>query len=193
MGWWLAPLRTWLPRYLGADTDPEYLDAVGTAFLVSAVARIYEPGCQADHMLVFSGGQGIGKTRATQILGWPWTTDSVPDLHSKDSAIHLQGVWLVEMAELAALRKSEIESTKAFISRRVDRFRPPYGKRTVEIPRQCVFVGTTNEATYLKDPTGNRRFWPVQIANVDFATLEKGRDKLWAEAVELYRQGAPGT
>jgi predicted P-loop ATPase len=182
-------LYGWLQRYLKADGDADYLAAVGTAFLVSAVARIFEPGCQADHVLVLEGEQGVGKTRTLQTLGYPWTTDSLPDLHSKDAAVQLHGVWLCELAELAALRRSEIEATKAFISRRVDRYRPPYGRHAIEVPRQCVFIATTNEMTYLLDPTGNRRFWPVRIQAAGIDTLANDRDKLWAEAVELYRQG----
>ena len=184
-------IRTWLNQYLGAEACRTYLEAVGQAFLVSAVARILEPGCQADHVLVLEGKQGVGKTRTLQILGDPWTTDSLPDLHSKDAAVQLHGVWLVELAELAALRRSEIEATKAFITRRVDRFRPPYGRHAIEVPRQCVFIATTNEATYLRDPTGNRRFWPLRICKADIDALEQDRNMLWAEAVELYRRGTP--
>ena len=186
----VSRLRMWLQHYLGADADPQYLTAIGTAFLISAVARIFEPGCQADHVLVLEGRQGIGKTRTLQTLGDPWTTDSLPDLHSKDAAVQLHGVWLVELAELAALRRSEIEVTKAFITRRVDRYRPHYGRHAIEIPRQCVFVATTNEATYLRDPTGNRRFWPVRVTKTDIDALARDRGKLWGEAVNLYRQGA---
>lgn len=184
-------LNVWLYRYLAAQENRKYLAAIGTAFLISAVARIYEPGCQADHVLVLEGRQGIGKTRTLQLLGNPWTTDSLPDLHSKDAALQLAGVWLVELAELAALRRSEIEAVKGFISRRVDRYRPPYGRHAIDSPRQCVFVATTNEATYLRDPTGNRRYWPVRVQDVDFDALERDRDQLWAEAVELYREGRP--
>ena len=184
-------LRTWLAHYLKADGAAQYLGAVGTAFLISAVARIYKPGCQADYVLVLEGPQGIGKSRMLQTLGFPWTTDALPDLHSKDAAVQLHGVWLVELAELAALRRTEIEATKAFITRRVDRYRPPYGRHAIEVPRQCVFIATTNEATYLRDATGNRRFWPVSIAKADIEALSADRDKLWAEAVELYRQDTP--
>ena len=98
-------------------------------------------------------------------------------------------MWLVELAELAALRRSEIEATKAFITRRVDRYRPHYGRHAIEMPRQCVFVATTNEATYLRDPTGNRRFWPVRVTKTDIDALARDRGKLWGEAVNLYRQG----
>ncbi|WP_405220184.1 VapE domain-containing protein [Lentisalinibacter sediminis] len=184
-------LDHWLADYLSADADSAYLAAVGRAFMVSAVARIYEPGCQADHVLVLEGGQGVGKSRTMQTLGHPWTTDSIPDLHSKDAALQLAGVWLVELAELAALRRSEVEPTKAFITRRVDRYRPPYGKRAIDVPRQCVFIATTNESAYLRDRTGNRRFWPVRANYVELDALAQVRGQLWAEAVHLYRHGEP--
>lgn len=182
-------LQLWLAEYLGAVAPPDYLAAIGTKFLISAVARIMAPGCQADHVLTLEGPQGAGKSRTVQILGAPWTTDGLPDLHSKDAAIHLSAVWLVELAELAALRKSELEGVKAFLTRRVDRYRPPYGRREVAVPRQCVFIATTNEGSYLRDPSGNRRFWPVRCGRIDLAALERDRDQLLAEAMHRYAQG----
>ena len=157
-------LQIWLAEYLDAEGPPDYQAAIGSKFLVSAVARIDKPGCQVDHVLTLEGPQGVGKTETVRVLGEPWTTDGLPDLHSKDAAIHLAGIWFVEIAELAAMRRSEIEATKAFLSRRDDRYRPPYARRSVDVPRQCVFIATTNEGQYLRDPTGNRRFWPVDAA-----------------------------
>ena len=190
--WWdgVQRLRT-LPRtYLQARGNEAYLSAIGERFFISAVARIFKPGCQADHVLVIDGAQGIGKTSAVRILGGKWIADGLPNLHDKDSALHLLGVWLVELAELAAIRRTaDLESTKAFLSRTVDRYRPPYGRRTVEVPRQCVFIATTNEAQYLRDPTGNRRFWPVSCGAIDLAALTRDRDQIWAEAVVLYKRG----
>jgi predicted P-loop ATPase len=186
----VSRLQLWLAEYLNAEGPPDYLAAVGIKFLISAVARIQRPGCQVDHTLVLEGAQGIKKTETVRTLGAPWVTDGLPDLHSKDAAIHLAGVWFVEIAELAAMRRSEIESTKAFLSRREDRYRPPYARRSVDVPRQCVFVATTNEATYLRDPTGNRRFWPVRCGpTIDLDGLARDRDQLWAEAVHRYEQG----
>jgi putative DNA primase/helicase len=183
-------LQLWLAEYLNAQGPPNYLAAIGRKFLVSAVARIQLPGCQVDHVLTLEGPQGIGKTQCVKILGDPWTTDGLPDLHSKDAAIHLSGVWLVEIAELAAMRRSQIESTKAFLSRRDDRYRPPYARRAVDVPRQCCFVATTNEATYLRDPTGHRRFWPVKCGQtINLDGLARDRDQLWAEALHLYQHG----
>ncbi len=184
-----ARLTHWLADYLGADGPPAYLEAIGPAFLVSAVARVMRPGCQADHVLVMEGPQGTGKTSAVRILGRPWIAEGIPDLAHKDAALHLAGVWLVELSELAGMRRSEVEHVKAFLSRNVDRYRPPYGRRTVDEPRQCVFVATTNEAAYLRDPSGNRRFWPVRCTDIDLAALERDRDHLWAEAAERFRAG----
>lgn len=183
-------LHNWLRHYMEAEGPPEYLAAVGTKFLISAVARVMQPGCQADHVMVWESKQGEGKSSAVRILGGEWTTDSLPDLHSTDAALQLAGVWIVELAELAALRRtSEIESTKAFITRRADRYRPPYGRITRDVPRQCVFIASTNESQYLRDPTGNRRFWPVRCGKVDLEALERDRDQLWAEALHLYEAG----
>ena len=185
-------LQTWLFDHLGSTASPQYLAAVGQAFLISAVARIYEPGCQVDHALVFEGVQGIGKSSAFRALGHPWTADSLPDMSSKDAEIQLDGVWLVEVSELSAMRGSSVEQVKQFISRRVGLYRPPYGRHTIEMPRQCVFIATTNESEYLRDTTGNRRFWPVKVGKrVDVAALSEARDQLWAEAVQLYREGEP--
>lgn len=184
-------LTHWLLDYLGAEGPAAYLEAIGPAFLISAVARVRRPGCQADHSLVLEAAQGKGKTSAVRTLGHPWITEGIPDLANKDAALHLAGVWIVELSELAAVRRTDsIEHTKAFLTRNVDRYRPPYGRRTVDIPRQCVFIGTTNAAAYLPDPTGNRRFWPVRCTDIDLPTLERDRDQLWAEAVLQYEAGA---
>lgn len=183
-------LTHWLPDYLGAIGADAYLQAIGPAFLISAVARVMRPGCQADHVLTLEGPQGSGKTSAARALASPWITEGIPDLASKDSALHLAGVWIVEISELAAVRRTDsIEHVKAFLTRSVDRYRPPYGRRTVDIPRQCVFIATTNEAAYLRDPTGNRRFWPVRCGAIDLQGLERDREQLWAEAVTRYRAG----
>lgn len=118
-----------------------------------------------------------------------WFADDMPDIHSKDAAIQLCGKWIIELAELAAVRRAEIEGVKAFLSREVDVFRPPYGRRAVSVPRQCAFIATTNEALYLRDQTGNRRFWPVRCGRIDLDALRAERDQLWAEAVALFHAG----
>jgi predicted P-loop ATPase len=182
-------LTHWLLDYLGADAPADYLEAIGPAFLISAIARVMRPGCQVDHTLVLEMRQGGGKTSAVRILGHPWITEGLPDLASKDAAIHVAGVWIVEISELAAMRRADIEAVKGFLTRTHDRYRPPYARRTVEQPRQCVFIGTTNEAAYLRDRTGNRRFWPVRCTDIDLAALERDRDQLFAEAMQRYQAG----
>lgn len=184
-------LSTWLRTYLTAQGDDKYLSAVGRKFLVSAVARIEKPGCQADHMLVLEGKQGTGKSTVASILASreDWFADSLPDIHNKDASMQVLGRWIIEVSELRAIKGSQIESVKAFISCRVDTFRPPYGRRTEQFPRQCIFIGTTNSTEYLRDRTGNRRFWPVRCGQIDLAALRCDRDQLWAEARHLYNAG----
>ena len=195
---WDSQLRigNWLETYCHAELTSEahraYVATVGFKWLISAVARIYRPGCQVDHMLVLEGPQGVGKTSAFRTLGGEWFSENLPgDLHSKDSAGHVRGRWVIEFSELGQLRRSETETVKTFISRTHERFRPPYGKHEVVYPRQCVFAGTTNHDIYLPDETGGRRFWPVKIGIVDLDNLRRDRDQLWAEAVHFYRNGEP--
>jgi putative DNA primase/helicase len=185
-------LDSWLTVYLDADPScsPAILETIGPKFMISAVARVMDPGCKVDHALVLEGPQGAGKSKAAATLaGEEWFTDGLPrDLGDKDAAMHLQGRLIVELSELSQLKRSEIETVKAFLTRQTDKFRPPYGRAEVEVPRQCVFVGTTNESEYLIDVTGNRRFWPVRCGQIDIAALRRDRDQLWAEAFHRYRQ-----
>ena len=116
----------------------------------------------------------------------------MPDLHSKDAAVQLAGVWIIELAELDSLGRAESSTIKAFMSRQSDRYRPPYGKRAEDAPRQCVFAGSVNLNEYLKDETGGRRFWPVKCGDkFDLAGLERDRDQLWAESMARYGEGSP--
>lgn len=183
-------LDSWLVRFAGAEDTP-YTRAVGRKFLLQMVARVMQPGCKADHTLVLIGPQGAGKSALCRLLaGAAYFTDTLPAITGgKDVMEHLQGVWLAELAELAPSRKSEAEDLKAFLTGTVDRFRVAYGKRTESFPRQNVFVGTTNDDEFLRDPTGGRRFWPVHVGKIDLAGLAAERDQLFAEAVAAYRAG----
>ena len=179
----------WLSRYLGAD-DTEYSRAVGSRWLISAVARILRPGAKADCCLILEGPQGIRKSTALRTLAGEYFTDELADLGSKDAAMQTRGVWIIELSELDSLSHSEVARIKAFMSRTTDRFRPPYGMRLVESPRQCVFAGTVNHSTYLRDETGGRRFWPIGCGRIDVEALARDRDQLWAEAKARFDAGA---
>jgi predicted P-loop ATPase len=181
----------WLAAYLGS-TNNIYTRAVGTMWLISAVARIFEPGCKADHILIHEGPQGSGKSTACRILcGDEHFSDGLPEIGTKDAKIHLAGKWIIELPELDALIRSEPSAVKAFLTQQIDKFRPTYGRREVDRPRQCIFIGTTNQSAYLKDETGARRYWPVRTNSIDLEALVADREQLWAEAVHLYRRGRP--
>jgi predicted P-loop ATPase len=179
----------WLSSFLGAE-DTEYSRAVGSRWLISAVARIFRPGAKADCCLILEGPQGIRKSTALRTLAGEYFTDELADLGSKDAAMQTRGVWIIELSELDSLSHSEVARIKAFMSRTTDRFRPPYGMRLVESPRQCVFAGTVNNSTYLRDETGGRRFWPITCGRIDVDALARDRDQLWAEAKERFDAGA---
>lgn len=182
-------LPLWAHRLLGAPDDV-YTGAVSARWLISAVARIYQPGVKADCCLVLEGAQGIGKSTVARILGEPWFTDEISELGSKDSSMQTRGVWIVELSEYIGSR-TNLEKVKAFMSRATDRFRPPYGRHVIEHPRSCVFIGTTNNSAYLHDETGGRRFWPIKCGALRIEDLKRERDQLWAEAVHRYRAHEP--
>jgi predicted P-loop ATPase len=196
------PLRDWLngliwdrePRvdrvltiYFGAHETP-YTRKIGKMFLVGMVARVFRPGCQADYAPIITGPQGLLKSTALATLaGEEYFGDHMPDIHHKDASQYLRGKWLIELPELAALNKGDIESWKAFITRREEKYRPPWGRKDVVEPRQCVFAGTTNQDEFLRDTTGNRRFWPFLAGKIDIKPLERDREMIWAEAVSLFK------
>lgn len=176
-----------LGTYLGARMPEPYLSDVSRKFFLACVKRIYEPGCKFDHVVVLEGLQGIGKSTFPNILaGDDWFMDGLPNMADKDAALNLNGTWICELGELAAIYKSGNESMKTFIARRTDKVRPPYGHRRVDYPRSTVFLGSTDKRDYLTDPAGNRRFWPVAVTQCDFAGLADARNQLWAEAVWRY-------
>ena len=181
-------LDDWMADYLGAAPS-DYTSAVARCSLIGAVARVRNPGCKLDNMPIFEGLQGIGKSSMAQAMFEPWYTDEIAEFGSKDAAEQMQGVWMIEVSELDAMSRGEVSKVKAHISRRVDRFRPSYGRRVGEYPRQCVNWGSTNSSGYLKDETGGRRFWPVECGKLKVAELRKVRDQLWAEASSLYAAG----
>lgn len=181
-------VATSFSRYWGAK-DSEYLRLVATMFLVGMVVRAYRPGIKNDYAPVFEGAQGEGKSTALKILGGEWFADTPFRMGEKDGYLSIQGVLLYEVAELEQFNRSEVTAIKAFMSSTVDRFREPYGRRMKNMPRRCAFAATTNENEYFKDTTGNRRFWPVDTGRLDLIGLERDRDQLLGEAVQLMRDG----
>lgn len=193
LNWDMKPrIDTLFIDYLGAE-DSEYTRAVSRAALIGAVARIMRPGCKHDHMLVLVGPQGCRKSTTLAKLGGEWFSDSLYTLSGKDAYEQIQGYWIIEMGEMAAAKKSEIEQIKQFMSKQSDNYRAAYARRTQEHLRQCAFFGSTNDNDFLKDPTGARRFWPVMVNKVGKTMVDKLTqaivDQMWAEAVHYYNQG----
>ena len=186
-------LDTLLTDYLGANDTP-YTMAVMRKALVAAVARAMTPGCKYDYMPILSGPQGIGKSTFLRLLGRRWYSESLTTFEGKEASEMLQGVWINEIGELNGLSRSETNSVKQFLSRTEDIYREPFGRRTGVHPRQCVFFGTTNDSEYLKDRTGNRRFWPVDVGILPvtksvFTDLEHEVEQIWAEAYVYWQLG----
>jgi putative DNA primase/helicase len=181
----------WLVKYGGARNTP-YVREVSKNWMISAVARVFEPGCQVDHTIVLEGLQGLGKSSLLRTLcpnpAW-FLVDIGSEFGKLDSFQKLKGKWLNEMSELDSLGRSMLSSIKAFMTNPVDTYRKSYGRETEDHPRTCVFAGTTNKDQYLTDDTGNRRFWPVILRRVDIGGLKADRDQLWAEAVTRYLSG----
>lgn len=194
---WDGCLRvdTLLVDYLGA-ADNEYVRAVTRKTLCAAVCRVMRPGCKFDSMLVLNGPQGVGKSTLISRLAGEWFSDSLnlSDTKDKTAAEKLQGYWIMEIGELAGLRKAEVETLRSFLSRQNDVYRASFGKRATPHLRQCVFFGTTNaESGYLRDTTGNRRFWPVKTpghgAKHSWELTQEEIDQIWAEVLVYVKQG----
>lgn len=184
----------WLCDYCGAASTP-FTCAASAKWLISGVARIMKPGSKADSVLILEGPQGLKKSMAFEVMATigdeMYFTDGVSSIGSKDAAQEINGVLIVELAELDAILKSTSGTTNAWLSRRMDRYRPPYGRNVIEVPRENIFGATFNPngAGYWQDSTGGRRIWPVEVAKVDIVGLTAAREQLWAEAVARYRAG----
>lgn len=181
-----------LSDFYGARFD-EYTGAVSLSWLISAVARAMAPGCKVDTMPVFEGRQGIGKSLSIRILfGKDWSAEAHESPAHKDFFQALRGRWVIEIAEMQSFSKPEVGKIKQAVSCPVDVYRESYGRVPRAFPRQCVFVGTTNEKEYLRDSTGGRRFLPVECGSeIDIEGIAQARDQLWAEALVRYRRGEP--
>ena len=186
-------LDTWLRDYFHVE-DSDYVRAIGPRWLISAVARVFKPGCQADHTLILEGQQGQLKSVSLRELAIrdEWFTDRISHVATKDAALELLGVLIAEFGELNTLMQASASASKSFLTRPFDRLRPPYGRHLVRVLRQCVFAGSINPPVggYLKDSTGNRRFWPVYChGRIDIEGIRRDRDQLWAEAVHRFKAG----
>ena len=181
-------LESWLYLIMGVPITP-YSMKVAKRWMIGAVARVMKPGSKVDNVLILEGGQGEGKSTALNILGGEWFMDTPFTLGDKEAFQMIRGKWIVELGELDAFNKADSTKAKQFFSASSDTFRESYGRRTADVPRQCVFAGTTNQEEYLKDTTGNRRYWPVMCHKVELDALREIRDQLWAEAVFCYQAG----
>jgi predicted P-loop ATPase len=187
-------VNTWLKDYAGVNDSANslYVRAVSRKVLAAAVRRVMQPGCKFDYVMVLEGVQGIGKSMLVQALGGEWAGNITIDPSNKDSIMYMEGQWVVEMSEMVAQRRTAADALKDFITRGTDKIRKPYARTPVSLPRQSIFIGTINPqhgVGYLKDPTGNRRFWPIEVEHVRIDALKEDVDQLWAEAVVIEGQG----
>jgi predicted P-loop ATPase len=186
----VSRVNDWLTKYGGAESNP-YTQTVGRKTLIGAISRAYVPGSKFDYVLVLEGAQGIGKSSLVASLGKSYYSDVFIDPSNKDSVTLLVGKWIVEISEMSSYKKADIDAMKRFITIQSDRIRMPYARFAQDIPRTCIFIGNINPdgGGYLRDTTGNRRFWPVAVSRVDIEEFDKVVDQLWAEAVILFKQG----
>jgi putative DNA primase/helicase len=185
-------LEDWLTDCLGVEKTA-YAMRVGKFFMLNLVARIYDPGCICRSVVVLEGKQNRGKSESLRALAGEWFADSHLDLNTKDSFLQIQGVMLYEIQEMHAFSRADVSRVKEFVSGREDKYRPPYGARTVRVRRQCVFAASTNEEIYLRDWSGNTRYWPVRIETagaIDAELVLQMREQLFAEACALHAKGA---
>jgi len=197
---WLTSLKwdgvsrigSWLKDCCEAEAAEPYLSEISKLFLLAMVKRVFEPGCQWDYVLILEGEQGKYKSSiARAIASDKWFMDNLPDLKDKDAMLNLQGKWLIELGELTSIKRTDFNQVKAYLVRRYDNVRPHYGRITEDVPRQSVFIGTVNEGEYLKDPTGNRRYWPVKVGECNVDKLKGIRDQLFAETMHVYQNENP--
>lgn len=188
-------IETVFQNYFGAE-DSLYVREAASIMFSAAVARVYEPGIKFDLVITIVGPQGTGKSTFFKKLGRNWFSDTFTTFQGIKAFEQIQGVWILEMGELSGLKKADIEAVKSFISKSEDMYRPAYGRVVEVYPRQCIFVGTTNEPDFLLDPTGNRRFLPIdsnpyKVTKSVFDDLDSDIDQLWAEAFRIYKSGKP--
>ncbi len=188
-------LDTWLVKHARA-TDSPYVRAIGSMWMISCVARIYEPGCQVDYVLIVEGKQRGGKSSLFRALcrDEEWFLSTTVELGTKDAYQVIRAKWIVELAELDCLSRGDFTRTKAFITSRVDTYRKSYGREVIDVHRGCIFGGTVNDTEYLKDDSGGGRWWPfwcpaTQADRLNTDALVAARDQLWAEAVHRYKKG----
>lgn len=177
-----------LGAYMGAGKS-EYTEKVAAKWMIGAVARVMRPGCKMDNVLILEGEQGAMKSSSLEALFSPWFTDAAFEIGSTDGYQIMRGMWCVELAELDGFNRAEASRSKAFFTRRNDRYRSPYGRKPLNVLRQGVFAGSVNHATYLKDDTGNRRYWPVRVGTILLDDIRADRDQLWAEALHRFKAG----
>jgi predicted P-loop ATPase len=184
-------LETLFIKYFRAK-DSLYVRAIGPRFMISIVARVYSPGCKVDTVVIFEGDQGTFKSWSLDALAAPWFSNRISNIADKDSCMEVAGVMIIEDAEMQAMGKATPSARKNFLTSLHDRYRPPYGKHVIMVPRSCVIVGTINppaDGRYLEDETGNRRFWPITCGKVDRDAILADRDQLFAEALVRFKAG----